>query len=136
MIQIWDRNLLTISKRHSYRSARGCLKAKSMHCLLRQVKIFSRLNWLLKHVSLAMQHMGRTVPVIGNVTLDQYGKMLLGTTVQAAYTTICDMGISVFGLNCSTGPVEMTPSIRWLNEQEDLSNPGSSECRHARKCER
>ncbi|HEY7569968.1 MAG TPA: homocysteine S-methyltransferase family protein [Nitrososphaeraceae archaeon] len=68
----------------------------------------------------AMLRTGKTVPVIGNVTLDQYGKMLLGTNVQAAYTTICDMGISVFGLNCSTGPNEMKPSIEWLNEQSDL----------------
>ncbi len=59
----------------------------------------------------------RRVPVIANATLDQYGKMLLGTGVQAAYTTVSGMGIDVFGLNCSTGPVEMTPSVRWLDEQ-------------------
>ena len=29
------------------------------------------------------------------------------------------MGIDVFGLNCSTGPNEMTPSVQWLNEQND-----------------
>ena len=62
---------------------------------------------------------GSRVPIIANVTLDQYGKMLLGTTIQAAYTTVSDMGIDVFGMNCSTGPVEMTPSVRWLDEQED-----------------
>ena len=61
-----------------------------------------------------------TVPIIANITLDQYGKMLLGTPVQAAYTTVSDMGIDVFGLNCSTGPTEMMPSLRWLNEQEEL----------------
>lgn len=66
----------------------------------------------------AMNHAGRTVPIIANTTLDQYGKMLLGTSIQAAYTTISGMGIDVFGLNCSTGPAEMTPSIRWLNEQD------------------
>jgi 5-methyltetrahydrofolate--homocysteine methyltransferase len=60
------------------------------------------------------------IPIIANVTLDQYGKMLLGTNVQSAYTTVSDMGIDVFGLNCSTGPVEMEPSIRWLNEQNEL----------------
>jgi 5-methyltetrahydrofolate--homocysteine methyltransferase len=68
----------------------------------------------------AMKKTGRKVPLIANVTLDQYGKMLLGTSVQAAYTTISDMGIDVFGLNCSTGPIEMTPSVRWLDEQDDL----------------
>jgi len=65
----------------------------------------------------AIQKTGKKVPIIANTTLDQYGKMLLGTNIQAAYTTVSDMGIDVFGLNCSTGPLEMTPSIRWLNEQ-------------------
>lgn len=68
----------------------------------------------------AMKRTGRRVPLIANVTLDQYGKMLLGTNVQAAYTTVSDMGIDVFGLNCSTGPIEMTSSVRWLDEQNDL----------------
>ena len=67
----------------------------------------------------AMQKTGKKIPLIANTTLDQYGKMLLGTNVQAAYTTVSDMGIDVFGLNCSTGPIEMTPSVRWLNEQNE-----------------
>lgn len=65
----------------------------------------------------AMQKTGKKVPIIANVTLDQYGKMLLGTNVQAAYTTVSDMKIDAFGLNCSTGPAEMAPSVRWLSEQ-------------------
>jgi 5-methyltetrahydrofolate--homocysteine methyltransferase len=67
-----------------------------------------------------MSKLGKKIPLIANVTLDQYGKMLLGTNVQAAFTTVSDMGIDVFGLNCSTGPDEMTPSVIWLNEQNDL----------------
>ncbi|MGI0046050.1 MAG: homocysteine S-methyltransferase family protein [Nitrosotalea sp.] len=69
---------------------------------------------------IAMKKTGKKVPIIANVTLDKYGKMLLGTNVQAAYTTISDMGVDAFGLNCSTGPVEMAPSVQWLNEQNDL----------------
>jgi 5-methyltetrahydrofolate--homocysteine methyltransferase len=68
----------------------------------------------------AMEKTGKNVPIISNVTLDKYGKMLLGTNVQSAYTTVSDMGISVFGLNCSTGPTEMESSIRWLDEQNEL----------------
>ena len=67
----------------------------------------------------AMKKIEKKVPIIANVTLDQYGKMLLGTNIQAAYTTVSDMGIDVFGLNCSTGPIEMTSSVRWLNEQNE-----------------
>ena len=67
----------------------------------------------------AMQKTGKKIAIIANTTLDQYGKMLLGTNIQAAYTTVSDMGIDVFGLNCSTGPIEMTPSVRWLDEQNE-----------------
>jgi 5-methyltetrahydrofolate--homocysteine methyltransferase len=66
---------------------------------------------------MAMEKVGKKVPIIANVTLDQYGKMLLGTSVHAAYTTVSDMKIDAFGLNCSTGPAEMAPSVRWLSEQ-------------------
>ncbi len=68
----------------------------------------------------AMKRTGKKIPIISNVTLDKYGKMLLGTNIQSAYTTVSDMGISVFGLNCSTGPAEMESSIRWLDEQNEL----------------
>ena len=68
----------------------------------------------------AMKKVGRIVPIIANVTLDKYGKMLLGTNVQSAYTTVSEMGVDAFGLNCSTGPVEMGPSVQWLNEQDGL----------------
>ena len=44
------------------------------------------------------------LPVMVNATLPQYGKMLLGTPIEAAYVTIGGMGIDVFGINCSTGP--------------------------------
>lgn len=67
----------------------------------------------------AIKKTGKKVPIIANTTLDQYGKMLLGTNIQAAYTTVSDMGIDIFGLNCSTGPNEMTQSVRWLDEQNE-----------------
>lgn len=66
----------------------------------------------------AIKKIDKKVPIIANTTLDQYGKMLLGTDVHAAFTTVADMGIDIFGLNCSTGPVEMIPSVRWLDEQK------------------
>jgi 5-methyltetrahydrofolate--homocysteine methyltransferase len=68
----------------------------------------------------AMEKFEKSVPLISNVTLDQYGKMLLGTNIQSAYVTLSNLNIDVFGLNCSTGPSEMTPSIQWLCEQEEL----------------
>lgn len=64
-----------------------------------------------------MHNTGRVVPLIANITLAQTSTMLLGTPVQAAYTTVSGMGINAFGINCSTGPEEMEPAVRWLNEE-------------------
>jgi len=44
----------------------------------------------------AMKKTEKNVALIANTTLDKYGKMLLGTNIEAAYTTVCDMGIDVF----------------------------------------
>jgi len=68
----------------------------------------------------AFKKTGKKIPIIANVTLDKYGKMLLGTNIQSAYTTVSEMGIDAFGLNCSTGPNEMIPSVQWLDEQNEL----------------
>jgi 5-methyltetrahydrofolate--homocysteine methyltransferase len=68
----------------------------------------------------AMDKMKKNLPLISNVTLDQYGKMLLGSNIQAAYVTLSNLNIDIFGLNCSTGPIEMTSSIQWLCEQNEL----------------
>lgn len=65
---------------------------------------------------MAMKKIDKRVALIANTTLDQFGKMLLGTSIQSAYTTVSGMGIDIFGLNCSTGPIEMEQSIRWLDE--------------------
>ncbi len=67
----------------------------------------------------AMDGTGIRVPIIANATFDQHGKMLLGTDVQAAYTTVSDMHIDLFGMNCSTGPSEMSAGIQWLDEQSE-----------------
>jgi 5-methyltetrahydrofolate--homocysteine methyltransferase len=69
---------------------------------------------------IAIKKTKKEIPIIANITLDQYGKMLLGTNVQSAYTTVSDMGIDIFGLNCSTGPDEMIASVIWLNDQQEL----------------
>lgn len=68
----------------------------------------------------AMKKLEKSIPIISNVTLDQYGKMLLGTNIQSAYTTLSNLGVDMFGLNCSTGPIEMTPSVQWLCEQKEI----------------
>ncbi len=59
---------------------------------------------------------GRRVPIQAQVTLDVSGRMLLGTDVASALTTLEALRVDVIGLNCSTGPEHMREPIRYLTE--------------------
>jgi 5-methyltetrahydrofolate--homocysteine methyltransferase len=58
--------------------------------------------------------LGFRVPVQAQVTLDTSGRMLLGTDIASAMTTIEALGVDVLGLNCSTGPEHMREPVRYL----------------------
>ncbi|HET7585725.1 MAG TPA: methionine synthase [Gemmatimonadaceae bacterium] len=59
--------------------------------------------------------LGHRVPVQAQVTLDTSGRMLLGTDIASAMTTLDALGADVIGLNCSTGPEHMREPVRFLS---------------------
>ncbi|MBL8959666.1 MAG: homocysteine S-methyltransferase family protein, partial [Gemmatimonadetes bacterium] len=58
--------------------------------------------------------LGFRVPVQAQVTLDTSGRMLLGTDIASAMTTLEALPVDVIGLNCSTGPEHMREPVRHL----------------------
>ena len=64
--------------------------------------------------------LGRRVPVQTQVTLDVSGRMLLGTDIASAMTTLEALRVDVIGLNCSTGPEHMREPVRYLSESTRL----------------
>ncbi|GAA4220412.1 5-methyltetrahydrofolate--homocysteine methyltransferase [Streptosporangium album] len=62
----------------------------------------------------AIADSGRDVPVIAQVTVETNGAMLLGSEIGAALTAIEPLGVDVIGLNCATGPTEMSEHLRYL----------------------
>jgi len=62
----------------------------------------------------AMVAEGRHVPIIVQVTVETTGTMLLGTEIGAALTALEPLGIDLIGLNCATGPAEMSEHLRQL----------------------
>ncbi|SNT58722.1 5-methyltetrahydrofolate--homocysteine methyltransferase [Asanoa hainanensis] len=62
----------------------------------------------------AMTDAGRTVPIVAHVTVETTGTMLLGSEIGAALTAIEPLGVDLIGLNCATGPAEMTEHLRYL----------------------
>jgi 5-methyltetrahydrofolate--homocysteine methyltransferase len=64
----------------------------------------------------AMAEAGRTVPLICHVTVETTGTMLLGSEIGAALTALEPLGIDLIGLNCATGPAEMSEHLRYLSQ--------------------
>jgi 5-methyltetrahydrofolate--homocysteine methyltransferase len=60
------------------------------------------------------------VPVIAQVTIEQFGTMLNGTEIAAALTALSPFPIDVVGMNCGTGPKHMTESLRYICENTPL----------------
>ena len=64
----------------------------------------------------AMDGEGRRVPLIAQVTVETTGSMLLGSEIGAALTALEPQGIDLIGLNCATGPAEMSEHLRHLSK--------------------
>ncbi|MFI6875910.1 methionine synthase [Streptomyces sp. NPDC050400] len=62
----------------------------------------------------AMDALGIQVPLICSLAFETTGVMLLGSEIGAALTALEPLGIDLIGLNCSTGPAEMTEHLRYL----------------------
>jgi 5-methyltetrahydrofolate--homocysteine methyltransferase len=68
----------------------------------------------------AMTKLGHELPVIVSVTIETTGTMLLGSEIGAALTTLEALGIDAIGLNCATGPTEMSEHLRYLAKHSTL----------------
>ncbi|MFC1407884.1 methionine synthase [Streptacidiphilus sp. N1-12] len=62
----------------------------------------------------ALREAGVDLPVIVQVTVETTGTMLLGSEIGAALTALEPLGIDLVGLNCATGPAEMSEHLRYL----------------------
>lgn len=62
----------------------------------------------------ALADAGEDLPIIAQVTVETTGTMLMGSEIGAALTALVPLGIDVIGLNCATGPAEMSEHLRHL----------------------
>ncbi len=70
----------------------------------------------------ALDETGKTpddIPIMVSVTIEQTGAMLLGTSIEGALAALRGYPIASLGLNCATGPTEMTEHIHHLSKHWD-----------------
>ena len=63
----------------------------------------------------ALAAVGEDLPIFVQVTVETTGTMLMGTEIAAALTALEPLGIDGIGLNCATGPTEMSEHLRHLS---------------------
>ena len=68
----------------------------------------------------AMAKLGIRVPILVSVTIETTGTMLMGSEIGAALTTLSALGVDAIGLNCATGPTEMSEHLRYLAKFSQL----------------
>ncbi|MGC4816016.1 methionine synthase [Micromonospora sp. DT63] len=68
----------------------------------------------------AMAELGQQVPIICHVAVETTGTMLVGSEIGAALAAIEPLGVDLIGLNCSTGPAEMSEHLRFLSQHSRI----------------
>ncbi len=62
----------------------------------------------------------RDIVLIAQVTVETTGTMLMGSEIGAALNALEPMEIDLIGLNCATGPTEMSEHLRYLSKNSTI----------------
>lgn len=68
----------------------------------------------------ALDAMGSDLPLLCSLAFETTGTMLLGSEIGAALTALEPLGVDMIGLNCSTGPAEMSEHLRYLTRHSRI----------------
>lgn len=69
---------------------------------------------------LAMAETGVRLALFVEVTVETTGTMLMGSEIGAALTALEPLGPDAVGLNCATGPAEMSEHLRYLSRHSNV----------------
>ena len=64
---------------------------------------------------------GIRLPIFVEVTVETTGTMLMGSEIGAALTALEPLGVDAIGLNCATGPAEMSEHLRHLSKHSSVT---------------
>ncbi len=103
--------------RESYRPQVEGLLAGSVDCLVVETcQDLLQLKAALVCIDEVFAALGRRVPILAQVTIDEHGRTLLGADVPAVLAMLAPFPIAGIGLNCGLGPAGMGAAIRYLAE--------------------
>jgi 5-methyltetrahydrofolate--homocysteine methyltransferase len=106
-----------------FESARGLLDGGADALLIETSQDLLQVKAAINGARKAIRECNRDIVLIAQVTVETTGTMLLGSEIGAALNSINSLGVDLIGLNCATGPAEMSEHLRYLskNSQKQIS---------------
>lgn len=105
-------------------NARGLIDGGSDGLIVETTQDLLQLKAAVNGARRAIQGSDRDVVLIAQITVEATGTMLLGSETLAALNTLSRLGVDVIGMNCATGPAEMSEHLRQLH----LNSPVPLSC--------
>lgn len=99
-----------------YTAAKGLVDSGSDALLIETTQDLLQAKAAVNGARQAVAESGRDVVVIAQVTVETTGTMLLGSEIGAALNALEPLNIDLIGLNCATGPAEMSEHLRYLSK--------------------
>lgn len=93
----------------------GMLKGGADAFLIETSQDLLQVKAAVNGVKEAMRQLDQEIPIVVHVTVETTGTMLMGSEIGAALASLQPLGIDMIGLNCATGPDEMSEHLRYLS---------------------
>lgn len=105
-----------VALRDAYvQSARGLIRGGCDAILIETCQDLLQVKAAVLGTKQAFAELETRVPIIVHITVETTGTMLLGSEIGAALTALTPLGIDMIGMNCATGPDEMSEHLRYLS---------------------
>ena len=108
-------------KQAYYTAAKGLTDSGSDALLVETSQDLLQVKAAVNGCRAAILESNRDIVLIAQVTVETTGTMLLGSEIGAALNALEPMGIDLIGLNCATGPAEMSEHLRYLSKNAKIS---------------
>ena len=99
-----------------YIASKGLVEAGSDALLIETTQDLLQAKAAVNGARKAITESMRDVILIAQVTVETTGTMLLGSEIGAALNALEPLDIDLIGLNCATGPTEMSEHLRYLSK--------------------
>ena len=99
-----------------YTASKGLVDAGSDGLLIETTQDLLQAKAAVNGARQAITEADRDVMLIAQVTVETTGTMLLGSEIGAALNALEPLDIDLIGLNCATGPTEMSEHLRYLSK--------------------